>query len=174
MTDQDHDDTTPKKSVEAPFVSPPAAAALSSKKPFTPSPQFFESDPFGSAQTEFVPFAKGFRDELAWMMRVVNDCSTKHGWWDDEDVDGHAHQPIHDASKIALMHSELSEALEGIRRPGPDQHLPQFTQVEVELADTMIRIMDFAQQRNLRLGEALVAKAKYNQSRPYKHGGASI
>ena len=31
------------------------------------------------------------------------------------------------AEMIALMHSELSEMLEGVRKPGPDSHYPDFT-----------------------------------------------
>jgi len=36
----------------------------------------------------------------------VYDCAAKHGWWD---------KPREDGTVIALMHSELSEALEGLR-----------------------------------------------------------
>lgn len=74
------------------------------------------------------------------------------------------------SEKLVLMHSELSEALEGIRKPGPDQHCPEFTQEEVELADLYIRLMDYSGGFNLRLGEAIVAKLAYNATRPHKHG----
>jgi NTP pyrophosphatase (non-canonical NTP hydrolase) len=76
-----------------------------------------------------------------------------------------------DAEAIALMHSELSEALESIRSgSGPDDKIPEFSGVEAEFADCIIRIMDTAQMRGYRVAEALVAKMEYNQSRPYKHG----
>lgn len=74
------------------------------------------------------------------------------------------------AEKIALMHSELSEALEGIRKDKMDEHCPEFTSEEVELADALIRILDYAGGFKLRLGEAVLAKLAYNRSRPHKHG----
>lgn len=76
-----------------------------------------------------------------------------------------------DGEKIALMHAELSEALEGIRHGNPpSEHIPEFTAVEEELADVIIRIMDYAQARRFRVAEAVVAKMKFNATRPHKHG----
>lgn len=43
----------------------------------------------------------------------------------------------------ALMHSEISEALEGVRKGGMDKHLPYLTIETVELADFMIRVLDY-------------------------------
>lgn len=74
------------------------------------------------------------------------------------------------AEMIALMHSELSEMLEGIRKPGPDSHCPEFTSEEVELADLLIRAFDYAGGFNLRLGAALEAKMRFNATRPFMHG----
>jgi hypothetical protein len=76
-------------------------------------------------------------------------------------------------AKIDLMHSELGEMTEGIRKPGPDSHCPEFTQEEIELADVFIRGGDYAAARGLRLAEAIIAKMQFNASRPYKHGKAS-
>jgi hypothetical protein len=68
-------------------------------------------------------------------------------------------------SKVALMHSELGEMTEGIRKGIPDAHLPHFTAEEVELADLVIRALDYAGFRKLLLGEAFVAKSLYNANR---------
>jgi NTP pyrophosphatase (non-canonical NTP hydrolase) len=53
----------------------------------------------------------------------------------------------------------------------PDDHIPEFSGVEAELADVVIRIMDYAFARGLNIAGAIEAKAKYNESREMKHGG---
>src|SRR5208337_4326900 len=66
---------------------------------------------------------------------------------------------------IALIHSELSEALEGLRKDLMDDKLPHRKMVEVEMADVFIRLLDFANRFNLDLGGAVVEKDKYNHTR---------
>jgi hypothetical protein len=67
---------------------------------------------------------------------------------------------------IALMHSELSEALEGHRKGLKDKHLPHRPQVEVELADCILRILDTAEALGLDVPGACIEKNRYNQIRP--------
>lgn len=99
------------------------------------------------------------------LCKECHDTSISKGWW-EEGVDRN------DGELIALMHSELSEALEALRHGNPkDDHLPEIDQIDAEMADTLIRIFDFCGARNINLGRALVLKMAYNKTRPHKHGG---
>ncbi|RWC28194.1 MAG: hypothetical protein EOS70_27750 [Mesorhizobium sp.] len=66
---------------------------------------------------------------------------------------------------LALIHSEISEALEGFRKNLMDDKLPHRKMVEVELADAIIRIGDLAGFLRLDVGTAMLEKMEYNRSR---------
>ncbi len=70
------------------------------------------------------------------------------------------------AKRIALCHSELSEALEGDRMSLQDDKLPHRKMSEVELADAIIRIFDLAGAMRFDLGGALAEKLAFNAVRP--------
>jgi NTP pyrophosphatase (non-canonical NTP hydrolase) len=97
--------------------------------------------------------------------RVNFKISKDHGF---EEEDQNFYQ------KIALMHAELSEVVEAMRKnpDAPSEHIPDFTAIEEEFADVIIRIMNTAQFKHLRLAEAIVAKSDFNSTRPFKHGKA--
>lgn len=67
--------------------------------------------------------------------------------------------------KIALVHSELSEALEAYRKNLMDDHLCDRPGLEVELADAIIRIMGIDRHLMMAVGEACIEKAVYNDHR---------
>ena len=134
------------------------------------------------APTDFLKVAESL-DCLAtaYGSRVPGRLSPFVRYWDKmaEDVHQNAKDkgfwPVdaerNDGEMIALMHAELSELLEALREKNPpDNKLPQFSAAEVELADVVIRLMDYARARNFRVAEAIEAKAAYNKTRPHKHG----
>jgi NTP pyrophosphatase (non-canonical NTP hydrolase) len=86
-------------------------------------------------------------------------------------VKGFYNPPPSDLERFALMHSEISEACEGVRHGNPaSEHIPDFSAVEEEMADAIIRILDYGEYRGLRIGEAILAKHEFNKTRPHKHG----
>jgi hypothetical protein len=69
------------------------------------------------------------------------------------------------AEMICLIHSELSEAMEGERKGLMDDHLPHRPMAEVEMADAVIRIADYCGRWGYDLGGAIMEKLEYNKTR---------
>lgn len=84
-------------------------------------------------------------------------------WW--HDIETGERLDRNKGEMIALMHSELSECLEGVRKGLMDDKLPNRKMEEVELVDTMIRIFDYAAAHGLDLEGAYRDKMAYNANR---------
>ena len=105
--------------------------------------------------------------------QILHRTSTEKGWWTDRDELSKtpAGKVQVDIGCIALVITELAEAIENIRAGyTPDDKVPEFSGLEAELADAIIRILDFAEARKLRVAEAVIAKAKFNEGREHRHG----
>ena len=97
------------------------------------------------------------------VVSFCHDAAVRSGWWNDPETGEKLDRNI--GELLALIHSEISEALEGYRKGKMDDHLPDRTSFEVELADAVIRIFDLSGHLNLDLGGAIYEKVLYNQTR---------
>ena len=99
--------------------------------------------------------------------RQIHENAVDHGWWDEE----RGFPEV-----LALIHSEVSEALEEYRNGrlptevytgnnGKPEGIP------IELADVIIRVLDYCGYAGIDIDAAISQKHEYNKTRPYRHGG---
>lgn len=100
---------------------------------------------------------KTIRSNVNCLSMMCNGLSSEAAW--------HSSGVVDVPKCLCLIHSEISEALEGHRKGLMDDHLPNRKMFEVELADAVIRIMDLAGALNIDIGGALVEKLLYNIDR---------
>jgi NTP pyrophosphatase (non-canonical NTP hydrolase) len=104
------------------------------------------------------------------MQNAAHLNAVDKGFWDDQSGCANLSQR-NQGEMLMLMVTELAEAMEALRDPGKmDKHVPEMGNLEVELADCVIRIMDFAAAFRLDVAQAVIRKMSANCRRPYKHG----
>ena len=97
------------------------------------------------------------------LSKEIHEDNIKAGWWTDLNTGLKLERNL--GELLCLVHSEVSEAMEGYRKNLMDDKLPHGKMFEVELADTLIRIFDIAGAYNLDLGGAMEEKRNYNKNR---------
>lgn len=111
---------------------------------------------------------------ISKLQKEIHDSNAIAGWWTDltngtnlaeEARAGTRLGKAIVAEKLCLVHSEVSEAMEGARKNLPDDKLPHRPMIEVELADAIIRILDLCGALNLDIEGAIQEKRQYNAKR---------
>ena len=108
--------------------------------------------------------------------RGAFDVNTLNGWWDDRNAFIEASPnvtPLVVIGCLGLVHTEVSEAIEAVRKHNPETWSDAKTKDTLvrELAGTVVRCMDLAERFDLPLADAIVEEIKANAERGHKHGG---
>ncbi|MCL6453568.1 MAG: hypothetical protein K6T78_08065 [Alicyclobacillus sp.] len=130
-----------------PETAPETVTVQETAAPVEPQPTITVPVPVSSDMVRAV---------LQALIRDVHATAVAKGWHDDP-----VPLPVH----LALIHSEVSEALQADRKGEGDAAVAE------ELADVVIRVFDTAAAHRLDLADALLTKMETNKRRPYRHGG---
>lgn len=99
------------------------------------------------------------------LQELCHRLAAHSGWWGGNGKPDPRDNPMCFSQKLCLIHSEVSEAMEGDRKSLMDDKLPHRTMREVELADALIRIFDLAGAYDMDLSGAIIEKLAFNQKR---------
>lgn len=119
-----------------------------------------------------MPVLENAAASLNLLSAIIHERNVQAGWWTDVRTgesllgkDEHGRDRRNVPEMLCLIHSEVSEAMEGYRKKLPDDKLPHRSMFEVELADVLIRIFDLAGGHELDLAGAVIEKLAYNAQR---------
>lgn len=101
--------------------------------------------------------------DISALVKLCHGAAVKGGWWTD--LETGERKERNKGELLCLIHSEVSECMEGVRKGLMDDKLPQYTMETAELADVLIRVFDYAGAYCPDLAEAFVAKINFNKQR---------
>ena len=111
----------------------------------------------------------------------IHRLAKEKGWYDGIDTNNLRFlPPDFIPAKLALIHSELSEALEAYRKngipnvDGQEKVVMGQGSFQEELADAVLRIFDLAGLLRIQIGSCILEKHTYNRTRPHRHGGKVV
>lgn len=127
-------------------------------------------------------------DDLNKLRDELHATAVDHGWWEPQYqtvalplLGGPTKALVQRTfgDLMSLVHSEASEALEE-HRNGHQETETYFSEsgkpegIPIELADVIIRVLDICGYYRIDIAEAMLVKARYNETRPYRHGEKAL
>lgn len=111
--------------------------------------------------------------DITALKEEIHQDAKARGWHDGK--------PLEFPEFVALCHTELSEALEIYRNPTTTINAITTVDTEkfgvtkpvgipIELADTVIRILDGCELYKIDIEKAIREKMQFNRTRDYRHG----